>query len=145
MSDCGAVHAGMSRPQRISKRPLKFGDDVAEAGNQVVRGGNPASKRHNRNSVRDGETSEMCGRRQVSHRRSRPTCGQWCESTHIHALTRPRACTHIWLVVRRSHSHNVSHTHTCMGVRVHAHTTVQPTMVWLLGRVCTDSPLPLVI
>ena len=60
MSDFGAVHAGMSRPRRISKRPLKFGEELAEAGAhgaQVVRGGNPPSKRHNKNIVRDGETS----------------------------------------------------------------------------------------
>ena len=48
----------MSRPQRSAKRPLGFEDEGHGASDRLVRGGNPASKRSNRDGVRDGG-SEM--------------------------------------------------------------------------------------
>jgi len=59
MSAPGTALAGMSRPERPVKRPLWFDDEVHGASSQLVCGGNPASKRSNRDGVREGGRSEM--------------------------------------------------------------------------------------
>jgi len=64
IADCNFVECqilgGMSRPQRTVKRPQRFDDDVHEASNQVVRGGNPPSKRHNRDGATNAEITCTC-------------------------------------------------------------------------------------
>jgi len=125
----------MSRSQRTVKRPQRFDDDVHEASTQVGRGGNPPSKRHNRDDVRDGGTS---GKGRVGADRSRiggadlpgddgtKACTFTHPPVHVHARTRTGACACTRTRTRtRTHARTRTRTRTracaCAGTYTHTH------------------------
>jgi len=124
----------MSRSQRTVKRPQRFDDDVHEASTQVGRGGNSPSKRHNRDDVRDGGTSEK-GR--VGADRFRNVGADLPGDdgikartfthppVHVHARTRTRACACTRTRTRtRTHTRTRTRTRTraCARARTYTHT-----------------------